>query len=148
MKTRPPNRLLIQRIQNVLFGNSFMSRNKAQNRIERPNPQKCVIGHWDALMSRRLCFKNDMTVIGTSTPNTSSTRFFSNPSKSVVRTRMRRKAGKRRKKKKRISKRRGASNAPIFSRCTPTTMRSDERPARMCSIRGIKVWSPFANSTR
>ena len=61
MKTRPPNRLLIQRIQNVLFGNSFMSRNKAQNRIERPNPQKCVIGHWDALMSRRLCFKNDMT---------------------------------------------------------------------------------------
>ena len=38
-----------------------MSRNKAQNRIECPNPEKCVIGHWDALMSRRLCFKNDVT---------------------------------------------------------------------------------------
>ena len=38
-----------------------MSRNKAQNRIERPNPQKCVIGHRDSLMSRRLCFQNDVT---------------------------------------------------------------------------------------
>ena len=38
-----------------------MSRNKAQNRIECPNPEKCMIGHWDALMSRRLCFKNDVT---------------------------------------------------------------------------------------
>ena len=38
-----------------------MSRNKAQNRIECPNPKKCVIGHWDALMCRQPCFKNDVT---------------------------------------------------------------------------------------
>lgn len=38
-----------------------MSRNKAQYRIERPDPKKCVIGHWDALMSRQLRFKNDVT---------------------------------------------------------------------------------------
>jgi hypothetical protein len=39
-----------------------MSRNKAQNRIECPNPKKCVIGHWDALKLDFAAEKGGMAV--------------------------------------------------------------------------------------
>ena len=39
-----------------------MSRNKALNRIECPNPKKCVIGHWDALKLDFAAKKGGMAV--------------------------------------------------------------------------------------
>jgi hypothetical protein len=52
---------VVKRIENLFFGDSFMRRNKAQNRVERSNSEKCVIGHRNTLIPRRFSLQNDMT---------------------------------------------------------------------------------------